>query len=299
MRTWQAHGGKLRQMRFSPDGRTMATIAGQSKFVWLWDAATGERLAKLDTGAGRVQGLAFSSAGTFVAATGDNRTGRMWRTGPPIEPADHLDTISWPEVTTFLPGNDQFVAWTYQSLRVWDAPGPITSTPPRRPNREVPVPGTPYLFVTALRPAPDASRLLLVGSAVVSLRLPDLVEVRRDMLPEAGVAYDAAVSPDGRWLAVACGARNHVLDLHTGEWRAKPLYHKWGARAVAFATDGRSLLTAGADGLVRFWDTTTWTEARRFDFGIGKLRVAAISPDGTVAAAGSDTGQIVVWDVDG
>ena len=38
--------------------------------------------------------------------------------------------------------------------------------------------------------------------------------------------------------------------------------------------------------------------AKTFTWNIGKMRSIAFSPDGTLAAAGSDSGKVVVWDVD-
>ena len=68
--------------------------------------------------------------------------------------------------------------------------------------------------------------------------------------------------------------------------------------ALAFSRDGRMLLTAGADGAVRFWDVGTWQEANRFDWGIGKIHLVAFAPDGLTCAATGENGQVVVWDVD-
>jgi WD40 repeat protein len=38
--------------------------------------------------------------------------------------------------------------------------------------------------------------------------------------------------------------------------------------------------------------------ARTFTWDIGRMRSIAFSPDGALAAAGGDTGKVVVWDVD-
>jgi WD40 repeat protein len=38
--------------------------------------------------------------------------------------------------------------------------------------------------------------------------------------------------------------------------------------------------------------------AHTYTWNIGRMRSIAFSPDGTLAAAGSDTGKIIVWDVD-
>lgn len=68
--------------------------------------------------------------------------------------------------------------------------------------------------------------------------------------------------------------------------------------AAAFHPSSRYLFTTSNDATVLVWDTATWAAVTRFTWNIGRLRSVAVSPDGAVAAAGSDKGQVVVWDVD-
>ena len=67
---------------------------------------------------------------------------------------------------------------------------------------------------------------------------------------------------------------------------------------IAFHPSGRYLAATSNDATVKLYDTTTWEVARTFTWNIGKMRSIAFSHDGTLAAAGSDTGKVVVWDVD-
>ncbi|MCE9567205.1 MAG: hypothetical protein K8U57_34820 [Planctomycetes bacterium] len=67
---------------------------------------------------------------------------------------------------------------------------------------------------------------------------------------------------------------------------------------IAFHPSGKYLATASNDATVKFYDTTSWQVAKAFTWDIGKMRSVAFSPDGTLAAAGSGTGKVVVWDVD-
>ena len=67
---------------------------------------------------------------------------------------------------------------------------------------------------------------------------------------------------------------------------------------VAFHPSGKYLAATSNDATVKLYDTTTWAVARTFTWDIGKMRSIAFSPDGTLAAAGSDSGKVVVWDVD-
>lgn len=67
---------------------------------------------------------------------------------------------------------------------------------------------------------------------------------------------------------------------------------------IAVHPSGRFLAATSNDTTVKLYDTTTWQLARTYSWNIGRLRSIAFSPDGLLAAAGSDTGRIVVWDVE-
>ena len=60
----------------------------------------------------------------------------------------------------------------------------------------------------------------------------------------------------------------------------------------------RDLLVSQDKETVKLLDTATGTEARTFTWELGRMRSVCFSTDGTLAAAGSDKGQVVVWDVD-
>ena len=59
---------------------------------------------------------------------------------------------------------------------------------------------------------------------------------------------------------------------------------------------GRVLV--GSDGKARGWGLSDTTETTATDLGAGKLHSVAFSPEGLWAAAGGDSGKIVVWDMD-
>lgn len=67
---------------------------------------------------------------------------------------------------------------------------------------------------------------------------------------------------------------------------------------VAFHPSGKYLAATSNDATVKLYDTATWRVARTFTWDIGRMRSVAFSPDGTLAAAGTDSGKVVVWDVD-
>jgi WD40 repeat protein len=107
-----------------------------------------------------------------------------------------------------------------------------------------------------------------------------------------------AFSPDGRFLAGTAGPRLRVWDL--GLDREVAL-HKRGPKhfqGLSFTHDGRFLATVSNDETVRIWDARTWTEHTTYTWKIGRLLNISFAPDGLRAAAGSDKGQIVIWDVE-
>jgi WD40 repeat protein len=69
-------------------------------------------------------------------------------------------------------------------------------------------------------------------------------------------------------------------------------------QGLAVHPSGRLLVTVSGDGQARYWEPADLSPVRTLKWGIGKLHAVAVSADGTLAAAGGDKGQLVVWDVE-
>lgn len=123
-------------------------------------------------------------------------------------------------------------------------------------------------------------------------------------LDEADAPFRAPVglffSPDGGRLVVRAVASFAVLDATAPgvpPWKVSNAGRR-AIRGMAFHPSGRLLATVGDGPEVRFWDAGSWAEARVFAWTVGPLSAVAFSPDGALAAAGSRSGHVVVWDVD-
>lgn len=67
---------------------------------------------------------------------------------------------------------------------------------------------------------------------------------------------------------------------------------------IAVHPDGRRVFATCNDTTVREFDAVTLQEFKGFGWQIGRLRCVAIAPDGLTAAAGSDTGKVIAWDLE-
>jgi WD40 repeat protein len=89
----------------------------------------------------------------------------------------------------------------------------------------------------------------------------------------------------------------HVYD--PADLTAKPrvIQTEWAnLRGMLFHPSGRFLLTVAEGPSVSILDTETWKVIQQFDWEIGNLRSVGVSMDGFLAAVGSDTGIVTVWD---
>lgn len=114
-------------------------------------------------------------------------------------------------------------------------------------------------------------------------------------------------SPDGKWVVLRWGVKMQIRkadDLsciaHEIIEATDPGFYvaQFFGPSLAFHPSGRYLAATSNDATVKLYDTSNWQVARTFTWDIGRMRSVAFSPDGTLAAAGSDSGKIVVWDVD-
>jgi WD40 repeat protein len=297
MLVWKAHRSRLRSLAFSPDGRRLVSTAGMSRFVWLWEAATGRHLYRLSDGDRPMRLAAFHPGGRHVIAIRESRGGVVWELGTRrTVAAINVDQWQEPDALAVSPIDGRVVLRTRYSLSEWTVP---TERGERPTNRSRPLPDTIHFHPLRMAFSPRGRFFCLVER---NLELYDPETLRRlhtFVDPGGANASAVAFTPDESRVVAAFGHR--ALLWRLDEPRARPVVlrgHALLVKAVGFLPGGETVLTAGMDGTARLWDANTGQELRAFDWGIGKVRVAAIAPDGLTAAAGGEKGQIVVWDVE-
>jgi RNA polymerase sigma factor (sigma-70 family) len=260
----------------------------------------------------------FTSAALLDAAA---RAGRLFRTGPPageVPPAAALaegllKTMSLTRLRSVVVlllaaalavggGLGAFAALT-------EGPAPaeqtaLAATPPDpRPRRDRL--GAPLLQGVRLAAGPlqfDGPPLGVAfapkGGLVAAcggppdrtLRLWDPATGREIWRRQLACSASAvAFSPNGEAVAVACDDKTvRLCDPATGEELRRLVGHEGRVTSLVFTRDRKGLFTGGLDGTVRQWDWESGTEIRQFA-GPGRLiRCLALSPDGTLLAAGCD-----------
>jgi WD40 repeat protein len=298
MIVWQAHRARIRHMAFSPDGAELATTAGSSKFVWLWRAATGAAAGRLAGHTTYARAVAYSPDGRFIASTQNESVTRVWdRTSRAV--VAHLETPGgWLETVTFRPDSSSVTVGLGCGLGEWRCADFDPSRPLPPSNRFQP---SNMWAVQRVRYSP-CGRFVSARSyqSCVVYNASDFATICALGDPQGSAeAAQFEFAPDGNSLAIVYGLRIHIRALPHGTEIAVLRGHPNFIHALGFMPDGRAVVSAGADGVVRVWDSTTGAETRSFDWGIGKVCAAAVSPDGMLCAAGGENGKIVVWDVDG
>lgn len=129
-------------------------------------------------------------------------------------------------------------------------------------------------------------------------------ELVRFQAPRLARNIGTAVAVSNRMLALGLedGATS-LWDLSSGKDRRLDTAHVsktpgsgYGTFAVAFAPDGKTLITSGRDGLVKLWDVASGRRLHTLKRHYSWVEALAVSADGrTIASSGQD-GVIRLWD---
>jgi hypothetical protein len=293
---------RIDEVAFSPDGGSIVAPA-EADGLCLWATiGSGSKAEVLTLPATLVKHVAFTPAGTLYAGNDqmcafdlNTRTGTL------------LDLPKWDTLRFGVSpdGRRLVVAEAPRDgegtrLTFWDTDA--LAAPTREVSHPMPVYSVP-LF------PPTGDRFLQIEGEFVPARRWEYRRVTRsastgEVLERSEPFPDdpdqMVLSPDG--LTVACRTRN-TLRIYpaTGGWGDVPTIRNDGKRhftGIAYHPSGRFLAATSNDKTVKLYDTTSGQLARGYAWDVGRMRSVAFSPDGLLAAAGSDTGKVVVWDVD-
>jgi RNA polymerase sigma factor (sigma-70 family) len=323
-------------LTFSPDGKTLSS-AGESGVVRLWEVATGKEVLQLKGHQGMVRSVAFSPDGKMLASSGADATVRLWDvvTGKELHqlPGSHGDETREFGVAVAFSPKGHLLASVREDRTVcfWD---PATGKEMRR------LPAAVQL-VHSVAFSPDG-QVLAVASGEMGLKFGGGLVLwhvnTAKMLRKLSDARHGLVafSPDGKLVAAGGGGSStlHLWETATGKELFADLGHQAAVHSVAFAADGRRVVTGSEE--VRLWDATSGRELGQYagdrprltpdgkalitftrfteeptvhlwDVASGEERrkfplppgsyVPAISPDGKTLAWGDQDYWIHLWDV--
>ena len=298
VRTMNHGGAWVKAVAFSPDGKALLTGTWES-MVYLWDATSCQPLTAPLLLPDRVHAVAFSPDGkSFATGSG------IWGGHPPGTPGrgetrlwgmpdenlfrtlDYGGAIS--DVAFSPDGKTVLTAgWSHPDARLWEmATGKAVGVPLLH--------GDQLLAVafsrddkTALTGSKD--RAIRRWDAATGLPLGQLLR-----LPDPVTAV--AFSPDRTKVATGHLKHARVWGLETGRPVGEPM-PSGGAEimSLAFSTDGRRLLTGGANTEARLWDAATGRPLIPPLVQKGRVWNVVFSPDGTTFATASGR-EVRFWD---
>lgn len=282
-------------------------VFGAGGDVDAWEAASGERLWAHSRPAVNAVALTFALDGRALLAADSNGTSLLELGSNPRDKPVEESRTGWSDATVVVAGGRVLVgrvgggarfgggaaltAWQLPELSLlwkndrWPAythfaAGGAATSGGDRVAMSLNVHGPRPEFAVTVRAADT-------GAEVMHLRLDG---------PQRQLAFTA----DGAKLLVRDDSRTvQVFDAASGA-RAGELVHRGRPFVTAVAVHPRGAVAcARTDGTVTFWDADRLEAIRTLDWKAGKLVSLAFSPDGALAAAGTEDGKIVVWDVDG
>jgi len=128
LRELQGHSGFIRAVRYSPDGRYIASAGGGislhqdgvDQAVHVWEAETGREVYRLEGLPGRVWGLAYTPDGRHLFSAG-GRLAILWDTQTGLEARRFPGSTDHIECAAVLPDGTRGVTGGLDSIvRLWD-----------------------------------------------------------------------------------------------------------------------------------------------------------------------------------
>jgi WD40 repeat protein len=284
------HGLQVRSVVFSPDGKTLASGAGDRK-VCLWDAVSGKKLKEFGPLLGSIRAVAFAPDGKTLAAASSERAIVLWDVASGRERDRWVAHRSWVTAVAFVPDGKSLISCGEDGMvRLWNLAG-----------REIRSFGGLMAGASSIALAPDG-KLLASGDRNNMVHIWETATAKElfQLAGHRSPVTQLAFSPDGKSLASA-GQENEIRlwEVTTGSERCRLCGGEFMIFCIAFSPDGRILVTGGMDKIVHRWDVATCQPLPDLTGHASAIAALSIAGDGRHLATASHDGAIFIWDMPG
>ena len=258
----RSHDSAVNAVAILPDGRFVT--AGEDGRIAVWVPGAERPATVFEGHEGPVVALAVSPDGATLASASWDRTVRLWalRGGAPRVLTGHEQNVNG---VAFLPDGRPVSAGYDATLRIWSGDEA----------RVIPLPAP----LNAVAVAPDGEIAAAGADGRVYVLGPE-GELRDAIEAQTTPVVSLAVTRDGALLAAA-GVRGSVavIERRTRKVARTLLGPGMPVWSVAFFPDGRTLLTGGADRVIRRWDALTGEPVGTVALGAPEDPLAAYAGD--------------------
>ncbi len=290
-RTLTGHQGNVYCVRFSADGRVLAT-AGADKTARVWDPATGKCLQVFAQHEDEVNSVSLSPDGTLLASASDDGRVRIWdlRTGKlQRELTHHVGGAS--DVAFSPDGKRLATCGRNQPAILWNA-----ST-----WKQLRLLAVDDHAVNALAFAPNGRTLAAASDdKTVQLWDADSGELLRTLQGHGSVITALAFSSHGNKLVTA-GREDRtvrVWDVSTG-LHVRELSREYGwVHAIQICREDRQIAVATKDGELKLIEVGSGDVARDLHGHWDRIWSLSVSPDGRQLADASADGTVKIWNLE-
>ena len=317
-KTSEKHYGIIESIEFNPAGDKIVTCADDT--IRVWDYKTGHLLHKLIGHSGSVDAACFNEDGCLIASGSSDQTIRIWD----VNKEKCIDTLydhGVYDIPSLCFYGDNIISVSGHDIKIWDNKRVrrTLSNHTQRINSIVLIPLGKQIASASndrtirlwdLDSKDEVSKVWkrsYGGDNIVFFEksMKFIASGRPTFIcdVESGdttnINFDSdyvALSKDGQYAILVRDMSFVIYNISTKQFSSKFTGHTGIINSAVFSSDGKRILTASKDGLVKLWDIEGDSCLKTYSGHKNNVLYATFSPDETLIASAST--DIRFWDVE-